>query len=81
MHTLLMSSIYTYSPTIVGSLGRNQSRNQSKKMMEQNRAAIIKEAHGPVVVEPVETWVPGPGEVLVRNEAISFNPIEAKIQK
>lgn len=50
-------------------------------MMEQNRAAIIKEAHGPVVVEPVETWVPGPGEVLVRNEAISFNPIEAKIQK
>ncbi|GES57182.1 alcohol dehydrogenase [Aspergillus terreus] len=50
-------------------------------MMEQNRAAIIQEAHGSVVVEPVETWVPGPGEVLVRNEAISFNPIEAKIQK
>ncbi|KAL4893187.1 chaperonin 10-like protein [Aspergillus ambiguus] len=49
--------------------------------METNKAAIIKQAHAPVVVESVETWVPGPGQVLVRNEAISFNPIESKIQK
>lgn len=49
--------------------------------METNKAAIIKEAHAPIIVEPVENWVPGPGQVVVRNEAISFNPIEAKIQK
>ncbi|KNG81523.1 putative alcohol dehydrogenase [Aspergillus nomiae NRRL 13137] len=49
--------------------------------MEVNRAAIVKSPRASVEVEQIETWVPGPGEVLVRNEAIAFNPIEAKIQR
>lgn len=50
-------------------------------MMDTNKAAIIKAAHAPITVETVENWAPGLGQVVVRNEAISFNPIEAKIQK
>ncbi|KAF9883577.1 hypothetical protein FE257_003176 [Aspergillus nanangensis] len=49
--------------------------------MDNNKAAVIKEAHAPITVEPAQSYTPGTGEVLVRNEAISFNPIEAKIQK
>ncbi|PIG81415.1 alcohol dehydrogenase [Aspergillus arachidicola] len=49
--------------------------------MEVNRAAVLKSPRASVEVEQIETWAPGAGEVLVRNEAIAFNPIEAKIQK
>ncbi|OGM49808.1 putative alcohol dehydrogenase [Aspergillus bombycis] len=49
--------------------------------MEVNKAAIVKSPRASVEVDQIETWVPGPGEVLVRNEAIAFNPIEAKIQR
>ncbi|KID85052.1 Alcohol dehydrogenase superfamily, zinc-type, partial [Metarhizium majus ARSEF 297] len=49
--------------------------------MTSNKAAYIKTRHAPVEVEATEVWVPGHGEVLVRNEAISFNPIDAKIQR
>ena len=49
--------------------------------MEENRAALLKSPRASVEVEQIEIWVPGAGEVLVRNEAIAFNPIEAKIQK
>ena len=49
--------------------------------MEANRAAVLKSPRASVEVEQIETWAPAAGEVLVRNEAIAFNPIEAKIQK
>ncbi|GKZ40032.1 hypothetical protein AbraIFM66950_002028 [Aspergillus brasiliensis] len=46
-----------------------------------NQAGWIKKPHGRVEVETVEQWVPGRGELLVRVEAASFNPIDAKIQR
>ncbi|GCB23274.1 zinc-binding alcohol dehydrogenase domain-containing protein cipB [Aspergillus awamori] len=46
-----------------------------------NQAGWIKALHGQVQVETVEQWVPGRGELLVRVEAASFNPIDAKIQR
>ncbi|KAE8381631.1 chaperonin 10-like protein [Aspergillus bertholletiae] len=49
--------------------------------MEGNRAAVLKSPRESVEVGPIETWTPGAGEVLVRNELIAFNPIEAKIQR
>jgi NADPH:quinone reductase-like Zn-dependent oxidoreductase len=44
-----------------------------------NFAAIIPAAKAPLVVEEVEKYTPGPNEILVKNEAIAFNPIEWKI--
>ncbi|KAJ5280476.1 alcohol dehydrogenase [Penicillium angulare] len=49
--------------------------------MEVNEAALLRKPRGLLEVEQVETWLPGAGEVVVRNEAIAFNPIEAKIQR
>ncbi|EHA18700.1 hypothetical protein CBS115989_5825 [Aspergillus niger] len=46
-----------------------------------NQAGWVKTPYGRVQVEPVEQWVPGRGELLVRVEAASFNPIDAKIQR
>ncbi|KAH7102740.1 hypothetical protein BKA62DRAFT_829026 [Auriculariales sp. MPI-PUGE-AT-0066] len=45
-----------------------------------NEAAWINEAKGHAVVGPAETPVPGPGELLVRTEAIAFHPLDAKMQ-
>ncbi|KAJ5108450.1 chaperonin 10-like protein [Penicillium angulare] len=49
--------------------------------MEMNKAAILKTPRALLEIEQIETWLPGVGEVVVRNEAIAFNPIEAKIQR
>jgi len=49
--------------------------------MSANQAAWLNEAKANITVAPAEDYTPGAGEVLVRNEAIGFNPIEAKIQK
>ncbi|KAI9765463.1 MAG: hypothetical protein M1839_005504 [Geoglossum umbratile] len=49
--------------------------------MSANQAAWLNEARASATVAPAEDYTPGPGEVVVRNEAIAFNPIEAKIQK
>ncbi|RAK89710.1 alcohol dehydrogenase [Aspergillus costaricaensis CBS 115574] len=46
-----------------------------------NKAGWIKNPRGTIQVETVEQWVPGPGELLVRVEAASFNPIDAKVQR
>lgn len=46
-----------------------------------NRAAVISAAKVPLEVQEVETYKPGPHEVLVKNEIIAFNPIEFKIAK
>jgi NADPH:quinone reductase-like Zn-dependent oxidoreductase len=46
-----------------------------------NKAAWVKEPRSSIEVEPVDMWSPGPGELLIKNESISFNPIEARIQK
>ena len=49
--------------------------------MSTNQAAWLKGARENLTVAPAEDYVPGPGEVVVRNEAIGVNPVEAKIQK
>ena len=49
--------------------------------MSANKAAWLNEARANIAVADAEDYTPGPGEVVVRNEAIGFNPIEAKIQK
>ncbi|KAJ9612970.1 hypothetical protein H2200_002911 [Cladophialophora chaetospira] len=46
-----------------------------------NYAAIIPSAKAPLEVKPVETYKPEAGEILVKNEVIAFNPVEAKIAK
>ncbi|GLA79221.1 hypothetical protein AtubIFM56815_000007 [Aspergillus tubingensis] len=46
-----------------------------------NKAGWIKNPQGTIQIEPVEQWVPGRGELLVRVEAACFNPIDAKIQR
>ena len=46
-----------------------------------NKAGWIKNPQGTIQIETVEQWVPGRGELLVRVEAASFNPIDAKIQR
>lgn len=46
-----------------------------------NLAAVISAAKAPVEVQEVETYKPGPHELLVKNEVIAFNPIESKIAK
>lgn len=48
---------------------------------DENEAAWINGASERLKVDGIEYWTPGPGEVRVRNEVISLNPIEAKIQK
>lgn len=46
-----------------------------------NQASWIKEARADVILGPADVYTPGPGEILVKNECIGFNPIESKIQK
>src|ERR1700712_2133748 len=46
-----------------------------------NRAAIIPSAKGPLEVQDVEKYTPGPGEILVKNTSIAFNPIEWKVAR
>ena len=46
-----------------------------------NLAAIIPAAKAPLQVQEVETYKPGPQEVLIKNEVIAFNPVEFKMAK
>lgn len=46
-----------------------------------NLAAIIPAAKAPLEVHEVETYRPGPNELLVRNQVIAFNPVEYKIAR
>ena len=46
-----------------------------------NLAAIITAAKAPLEVQEVDTYKPGPHELLVKNEVIAFNPVEFKIAK
>lgn len=46
-----------------------------------NVAAIIPAAKTPLEVHEVNTYKPGPNEILVKNEVIAFNPVEFKIAK
>lgn len=46
-----------------------------------NLAAIIPAAKAPLEVQGVDTYVPGPEELLIKNEVIAFNPVEFKIAK
>ncbi|KAF2100088.1 alcohol dehydrogenase GroES-like domain-containing protein [Rhizodiscina lignyota] len=46
-----------------------------------NRQAVIPEATGAIVVRDVPTYVPGEGEILVKNHITASIPLEAKLQK
>ncbi|KAH8588911.1 alcohol dehydrogenase GroES-like domain-containing protein [Bisporella sp. PMI_857] len=46
-----------------------------------NRATVISAAKAPLEVQEVETYKPGPHELLVKNEVIAFQPVEFKIAK
>ncbi|KAE9373100.1 GroES-like protein [Stipitochalara longipes BDJ] len=46
-----------------------------------NLAAIIPAAKAPLEVHEVDTYTPGPHELLVKNEIIAFNAVEFKIAK
>jgi len=46
-----------------------------------NLAAIIPAAKAPLEVHEVDTYTPGPHELLIKNEVIAFNPVEFKIAK
>ena len=46
-----------------------------------NLAAVIPAPKGPLEVQEVDKYTPGPHEILVKNELISLNPIESKIAK
>ncbi|KAJ6190685.1 hypothetical protein N7519_000706 [Penicillium mononematosum] len=44
-------------------------------------AAIILDAKAPLEVQEVQTPKPGPGELLIKNELVGLQPIDAKIAK
>ncbi|KAF1978825.1 GroES-like protein [Bimuria novae-zelandiae CBS 107.79] len=44
-----------------------------------NLAAILATPKTPLEIHPVPKYTPGPTELLIRNECIALNPIEAKI--
>ena len=46
-----------------------------------NLAAVIPAAKAPLEVQEVETYTPGPQELVIKNEVIAFNPVEFKIAK
>jgi NADPH:quinone reductase-like Zn-dependent oxidoreductase len=46
-----------------------------------NLAALIPAAKARLEVQDVETYKPGPREILIKNEIIAFNPVEFKIAK
>jgi len=46
-----------------------------------NQASWIHAAKAPVVLGDAKIPIPGPGEILVKNNCIAFSPIDAKIQK
>jgi NADPH:quinone reductase-like Zn-dependent oxidoreductase len=46
-----------------------------------NLAAVIPSVKSPLEVREVETYTPGPNELLLKNEVIAFNPVEYKIAK
>lgn len=48
---------------------------------DENEAAWLTGTGEPLKVGAILNWTPGPGEIRVRNEVISLNPIEAKLQK
>jgi NADPH:quinone reductase-like Zn-dependent oxidoreductase len=46
-----------------------------------NQAAVLTAAKTPLQVQEVEKYTPGQHQLLIKNEAIAFNPFEAKIAK
>lgn len=47
----------------------------------KNLAAVVVTAKTPLEVQEVEMYEPGPKELLVKNELIALNPVEAKVAK
>ena len=45
-----------------------------------NLAAYLPEAKAQISLDSAPSYTPGPGEILVRNESLSFNALEAHIQ-
>ncbi|KAJ4299658.1 hypothetical protein N0V90_004904 [Kalmusia sp. IMI 367209] len=54
------------------------SRTSSIKTHANRRYTVIPYPKAPLEVHPVPKYTPGPTELLVRNEVIGLNPVEAK---
>jgi len=50
-------------------------------MSPTQKALLIKEPHGPWVLDTVEIEKPGPGLILIKVISASLNPVDWKIQK
>jgi hypothetical protein len=81
MPSLAIGSISPLSKTrLIHFITRSRGCNKIAATMA-NEAAWVKQARSSIEMKPLDMWSPGPGELLVANESISFNPIEARIQK
>jgi hypothetical protein len=81
MSSLAVPSISPLSKTrLLHFIARSRGYNKIAAIMT-NEAASVKQARSSIEVKPLDMWSPGPGELLVANESISFNPIEARVQK
>src|ERR1700742_2393312 len=49
--------------------------------MSSNLAAILPAARAPLEVRQVETYKPGPKEILLKNEVIALSPGDAQVAK
>jgi NADPH:quinone reductase-like Zn-dependent oxidoreductase len=58
-----------------------QPLNLHLKFNMSNLAAIIPAAKAPIEIHSVEKYTPGPGEILVKNTSIAYNPLEWKIAR
>ncbi len=48
--------------------------------MPTHKALYLLEKHGEFAIRDVETYHPGPGELLVEIKAVSLNPLDWKVQ-
>lgn len=47
--------------------------------MATHKALLLLEKHGEFAVRDVETYKPGPGELLIEIKAVSLNPLDWKV--
>ncbi|KAF5990293.1 zinc-binding alcohol dehydrogenase domain-containing protein [Fusarium bulbicola] len=80
--SLFIKKSYTKSISFATSQPLSISRSRlNQHAMSQNRGAVNPSARAPLEVRPLDTPTPGPGDILVKNELISINPVEVSITK
>ncbi|KAF5537740.1 zinc-binding alcohol dehydrogenase domain-containing protein [Fusarium mexicanum] len=80
--SLFIKKSYTKNISFATSQPLSISRSLlNQHAMSQNRGAVNPAARAPLEVRPLDTPTPGPGDILVKNELISINPVEVSITK